>query len=154
MLIYIEPVLETKVPDDFLSQVARLQCEAAKFLAAEPADAAACIRYPADGNPDKYSLQGDWDAEKSSFITNSISVPAFCAHCVRAICSIFPLDRYLAAHYENQMRAALSALSESDAEFLDRLAIAQDADVSEASEASAAFLKFQRKLYLAYARED
>lgn len=153
MLIYIEPVLHKPVPEVFLSSVAKLQCDAAKFLAASKNDDEAREKYPARGDPSKYSLQGDWDAESSSFKTESISIPAFLAHSVRAICSIFPLDRYLAAHYENQMRAALSALDEKDAEYLDYLAITPDAEPYDASDAAAAFLKFQRKLYLAYARE-
>ena len=154
MQIFIEPVSKARVPNDFLSSVTKLQCESAQFLASSPSDPELENKYPSDANSGSYSLQSDWDAEKSAFRTKSLSVPAYAAHCVRAICSIFPLDRYLAAHYENQMRAAIFALSDKDAEFLARLAISQDADASGASEEAAAFLKFQRKLYLAYARED
>lgn len=154
MLIYIEPVLQNPVPDEFLSSVAKLQCDAAKFMAASKIGGEAREKYPARGDAGKYSLQGDWDTESSSFKTESLAIPAFLAHSVRAICSIFPLDRYLAAHYENQMRSALSALDAKDAEYLDYLAITPDAEPLDASDAVAAFLKFQRKLYLAYARED
>jgi hypothetical protein len=87
------------------------------------------------------------------FTIEGIVIPVYLNHVIRAITNIYPLDRYLAAHYERQLTEVLRRLGPQDADLLTSLSLRKEYD-NTGSAGADAFLRFQKKLYLTYLREE
>ena len=86
---------------------------------------------------------------------DAVILPVFLIHTVKSLTGIFPLDRYLAAHYEHQMLETVPHLSETEKDWLNRHCLREETSVQDCiSENAEKFLKFQRKIYLHYDRVD
>ncbi len=91
--------------------------------------------------------------QAENLTVRAVLIPFFLRHVLRAIINIHPLDRYLAAHYERQLTAILVKLSDDEQDLLNKLALTENFDLTGNDHVDA-FLRFQRKLYLTYQRED
>lgn len=87
------------------------------------------------------------------FTVENLIIPVYLHHVIRAIANIYPLDRYLAAHYERQLTAVLRQLKPEDEDLLASLALKNEFD-NTGNQNADAFLRFQKKLYLTYLREE
>ena len=87
------------------------------------------------------------------FTVENLIIPVYLHHVIRAITNIYPLDRYLAAHYERQLTSVLRQLKPEDEDLLASLALKNEFDNTGNPNADA-FLRFQKKLYLTYLREE
>lgn len=99
------------------------------------------------------ALKNYWQNDHFTF--DFIEIPIYLIHVVKSIVNIFPIDQYLAAHYEAQMIDIIKTLSLDDQDWLNYHCIIEDPDLNEdLNENIKNFLKFQRKLYLHYERVD
>ena len=99
------------------------------------------------------TLKNHWQQKK--FDSDAVMIPVYLIHTVKSIVNIFPLDQYLAAHYERQMLEIIPHFSRDEIDWLNYHCLIEDPDVNEdLGENIKKFLKFQRKLYLHYERVD
>ena len=89
----------------------------------------------------------------AGFDARFLAIPVYLRRVIQAIANIYPLDRYLAAHYERQLTAVMRRLKEEDIRTLDARALEENFDLT-GREATDAVLRVQRKLYLADQRQD
>lgn len=109
--------------------------------------------YLQNGSYSGTSLAEHWTGDRFDF--DAVILPVFLIHTVKSLTGIFPLDRYLAAHYEHQMLETVPHLSETEKDWLNRHCLREETSVQDCiSENAEKFLKFQRKIYLHYDRVD
>lgn len=108
---------------------------------------------PQDMKIDPCPLWQRFDLREKKFTRKYIAIPLYLRHVIQAIVNIYPLDPYLAAHYERQMLNIAVNIRDNTADLLNYLNLIQDFDLPEES-GSHDFLRFQRKLYLTYQHHD
>lgn len=102
---------------------------------------------------DKNPLWQIFDIDKRELGKKYIVIPIYLRHVIQALINIYPLDPYLAAHYEKQLLNIITKFSSDDEDLLNSLNLSQSFDLI-GNDIVDQFLRFQRKLYLTYQRED
>lgn len=93
--------------------------------------------------------------KEKKFDIELVEIPLCFYHIVHAVISIFPLDQYLAAHYERQLLEIIQNLSKDQIDWLNANLLKGNTGIEDnVDENIVKFIKLQRKLYLHYERED
>ncbi len=101
---------------------------------------------------DNCILWKEFDLEKKELRKKYIAIPLYLRHVIKAITNIYPIDAYLAAHYERQLLNIAINITSEEEDILNALNLKQNFDLTGIKNVDD-FLRFQRKLYLTYQDE-